>query len=205
MRAPLRAGIAIFNAGEYHAAHDAWEDEWLGLATGSPDERFLHGLIQYTAAIYHVHRENAPGAAGLAESALEYLDGLGPSYHGVDLEPIRKVLEQVGTDPLAVDLASLPPLTHDCQIVRYDSLQPEATRIAAKVLAEEWDDVDEAVIFDAIAWHEATADRRIEQFVSAFLTAGVDRQIVLDRLRRYIERERASHDDVRGLFGDQSS
>ena len=26
MDAHLRAGVAIYNAGHYHAAHDAWED-----------------------------------------------------------------------------------------------------------------------------------------------------------------------------------
>ncbi|MFB6301121.1 MAG: DUF309 domain-containing protein, partial [Halobacteriales archaeon] len=52
MDAHLRAGIAIYNAGGYHAAHDAWEDHWLDLESGTDDERFLHGLIQFTAAVH---------------------------------------------------------------------------------------------------------------------------------------------------------
>jgi len=61
----LRAGIAIHNAGHYHAAHDAWEDEWLELDDGS-DERLLHGLIQFTAAIHHA-RNRTGGRRPLRE------------------------------------------------------------------------------------------------------------------------------------------
>ena len=31
MRNRLRAGVAIYNDGYYHAAHDAWEERWLDL------------------------------------------------------------------------------------------------------------------------------------------------------------------------------
>ncbi|NIS31883.1 MAG: DUF309 domain-containing protein, partial [Actinobacteria bacterium] len=58
MDAHLRAGIAIYNAGGYHAAHDAWEDHWLELEAGTDDERFLHGLIQFTAAVHHAQGAN---------------------------------------------------------------------------------------------------------------------------------------------------
>ena len=69
MREHLRAGIAVYNAGEYHAAHDAWEDYWLDLERGTDDERLLHGLIQFTAAVHHAEERNWEGAVGLAESA----------------------------------------------------------------------------------------------------------------------------------------
>jgi predicted metal-dependent hydrolase len=31
------AGIDLYNAGEYHAAHDAWEERWMGPV--APDEK----------------------------------------------------------------------------------------------------------------------------------------------------------------------
>ena len=78
--ARLRAGTAVFNAGHYHAAHDAWEPPYR-TATGEKRD-FLQGLIQYAAAAHHASRGNREGTRGLAESALEYLDGVDP--RGID-------------------------------------------------------------------------------------------------------------------------
>ena len=83
MNAHLRAGVAVYNAGRFHAAHDAWEEYWLGLESGADDERFLHGLIQFTAVVYHATEDNWSGAQGLAESAREYLADLRET-HGDD-------------------------------------------------------------------------------------------------------------------------
>jgi predicted metal-dependent hydrolase len=73
MESHLRAGVAVYNAGQYHAAHDAWEDHWLDLEQGTDDEQFLHGLIQFTAAVHHARTRNWSGATGLASSARDYL------------------------------------------------------------------------------------------------------------------------------------
>ena len=35
----LRVGVAVFNAGDHRAAHEAWESKWLSLREGSRDER----------------------------------------------------------------------------------------------------------------------------------------------------------------------
>src|SRR5688572_2258584 len=38
------AGIDLYNAGEFHAAHDAWEERWMGPV--APDEKlFLQAMI----------------------------------------------------------------------------------------------------------------------------------------------------------------
>lgn len=205
MRAHVRAGVAIFNAGEWHAAHDAWEDVWLDLEADTPDERFLHGLIQYTAALYHVTRENWAGARGLAASAVGYLDGLGGEHRGVALEEPRTWLDRMAVEPAAVDPDDVPPLRYEGEAVRPGDLEPRARTIAARVLAEEWGDVDAALIGAAADRWEEREDPRIESLLAAFLTAGTDRAIVIDRLRRYLERERAAAEDVAGLFDDQSS
>ncbi|HEX8098090.1 MAG TPA: DUF309 domain-containing protein [Pyrinomonadaceae bacterium] len=55
------AGIDLYNAGEFHAAHDAWEDRWMGEV--GPDEKlFLQALIQSAVAFHHL-QIGRPGAA----------------------------------------------------------------------------------------------------------------------------------------------
>ena len=205
MRAHVRAGVAIFNTGEWHAAHDAWEDKWLALEADTPDERFLHGLIQYTAACYHLRTENWAGASGLAESALDYLDGLDDEHRGVALVEPRGMLSRMAGNPSTVDPDAVPPLRYDGTAIGLADLEPPACMIAGEVLAEEWADVDPELLTDAINRWEKRRDPRIESYVTAFLTAGDDRGIVIDRLRRYLEREAARADDVARLFDDQSS
>ncbi|PSQ57296.1 MAG: DUF309 domain-containing protein [Halobacteriales archaeon SW_9_67_25] len=98
MDAHLRAGVAIYNAGGHHAAHDAWEDHWLGLEPGTDDERFLHGLIQFTAAVYHARNRNWSGATGLADSACEYLVDLPAGYREVNVREVRAYLSVLGAE-----------------------------------------------------------------------------------------------------------
>jgi len=55
------AGIDLYNAGEYHAAHDAWEELWMGPV--APDEKlFLQAMIQSAVAFHHLQIKR-PGAA----------------------------------------------------------------------------------------------------------------------------------------------
>jgi Domain of unknown function (DUF309) len=55
------AGIDLYNAGEYHAAHDAWEERWMGPVDA--DERlFLQAMIQSAVAFHHL-QIGRPGAA----------------------------------------------------------------------------------------------------------------------------------------------
>src|SRR5213083_2711482 len=55
------AGIDLYNAGEYHAAHNAWEERWMGPV--STDEKlFLQAMIQSAVAFHHL-QIGRPGAA----------------------------------------------------------------------------------------------------------------------------------------------
>jgi predicted metal-dependent hydrolase len=55
------AGIDLYNAGEFHAAHDAWEERWMGPV--SPLEKlFLQAMIQSAVAFHHL-QIGRPGAA----------------------------------------------------------------------------------------------------------------------------------------------
>ena len=206
MRAHLRAGIAVFNEGEYHAAHDAWEDRWLDLDEGTDDERFLHGLIQFTAAVHHATTGNGEGARGLAESATEYLDGLGETHRNVALGGVRTFLSRLATDPtlLARDDEDPPRLSYEGRALAYDDLGVEATAIAAEILAEE-------AAFDPAPIRRATTYAREDlsvgyegsEFVALlfdFVREPENRDIVHDRLSATVSKRARQEDDVTGLF-----
>ena len=55
------AGIDLFNAGEFHAAHDAWEERWMG-EVGPGEKLFLQAMIQSAVAFHHLDI-GRPGAA----------------------------------------------------------------------------------------------------------------------------------------------
>ena len=55
------AGIDLYNEGEFHAAHDAWEERWRDLA-GPREKLFLQALIQSSVAFHHL-QIGRPGAA----------------------------------------------------------------------------------------------------------------------------------------------
>jgi hypothetical protein len=55
------AGIDLYNAGEFHAAHDAWEERWLG-ECGPKEKLFLQAMIQSAVAFHHL-QIGRPGAA----------------------------------------------------------------------------------------------------------------------------------------------
>jgi len=202
MDAHLRAGIAVYNTGRYHAAHDAWEDYWLDLDSGD-DERFLHGLIQFTAVVHHATGANWSGAQGLAESAGEYLAALPTDYRGVDLATVRPFLARVADDPESVDWDDPPKLTHEGAAIGYDDLDFAATAVAAEVLAEA-DDYGESVVEDAIGYARRELDETGEgRFVGqlfAFVQEADQRAFVYTHLANHVERERAKDDDVAGLF-----
>jgi len=202
MDAHLRAGLAVYNAGRYHAAHDAWEEYWLDLPDGD-DERFLHGLIQFTAVVHHATDENWSGAEGLAESAGEYLADLPPDYRGVNLDDVRPFLARVAEDPESVDWADPPKLTHEGRAIGYAELDFEAAAVAAAVLAEAGG-YDEAVVADAVDYARRELDERGEgRFTGqlfAFVQETENRPFVYNHLVQHVERERGKDDDVAGLF-----
>ncbi|SER49444.1 DUF309 domain-containing protein [Natrinema salaciae] len=204
MRDRLRAGVAIFNDGYYHAAHDAWEDRWLELESGSDDERLLHGLIQYSGAVYHARDRNWEGAVGLAESAGEYLASLPADYRDLRLEPIRSVLARLAADPELVERRPPVRIEHEGSAASLSALEFEPTAIAAVVLAEEFG-YDEEAIARARAY--ARRDLEAGEDDSVFITLLFDfvreddhRGIIYQRLTDHVGRRRAREADVEGLF-----
>lgn len=202
--AHLKAGAAIYNAGEFHAAHDAWEEVWLRLEE-SPDRDLLNGLIQFTAAVYHADQRNWEGTSGLARSGCEYLSGLGSTHRGVSLDPIRGYLTALGRDPERIERRSPVRIVVDGDLVRIEELPFGAIAIAARVLTEEYG-YDETLIDRAIEY--GRADLEAGQVTSPFVTLlidllrgdGVERDTARQRLSDHVRRRTSEESDVEGLF-----
>lgn len=203
----LRAGIAIFNAGGYHEAHDAWESYWLDLEAGTDDELFLHGLIQYTATIYHGTEENWTGLQGLAKSAREYLVGLSTPYRGVALDPVNEYLDVLADDPEYFERRDPPLLTYRGETITpadlVESGDFEAVEIIASVLAETNDAYDESIVASAIEFARSSIDKREDgTFVSLVFdfVVGDERDLVYQRMASHVSRRQNRERDVEGLF-----
>lgn len=200
----LRAGAAIYNAGEFHAAHDAWEEKWLALAEG-PDRDLLNGLIQFTAAVYHATQRNWEGATGLAASGRGYLSGLGSTHRGVSLDPICGYLSGLGADPERIERRPPVPIVIDGETTRVDELQFGAIAVAARVLTEEYG-YDEAVIERAIEYGRAdlAADRPTSPFIPLLIDIvggdGIEHDTAKKRLKEHVRRRETERSDVEGLF-----
>lgn len=199
MQEALRVGAALFNDGHYHAAHDAWEDRWLGLGKGSDDERFLHGLIQYTAAVYHLEQDNHEGARGLAQTAGEYLAALPPAYRDVNLDAIRETLASIAADTATVTPDEAVAITIDGDAVGLDDLGPSACWIAAEILAEDRAGFDPDVVREANELAESPHDR-FATLVQDFVHRSAHRPLVYERLRQHVNRERSRRAGIDDVF-----
>ncbi|WP_408959575.1 DUF309 domain-containing protein [Natrinema sp. 74] len=204
MRDRLRAGAAVFNDGHYHAAHDTWEDRWLDLASGSDDERLLHGLIQYSAAVYHARERNWEGAVGLAASGGEYLAGLPADYRDLRLEPVRSFLTRLAADPEIVERRQPKRIEHESTAPTLADVGFEPTAIAAVVLAEEfgYDDepIERARTYAKRDLEGGDDDSRFITLLFDFVREDANRGIIYRRLADHVGRRRAREEDVEGLF-----
>jgi predicted metal-dependent hydrolase len=93
MNAGLKRGIDLFNSGEYWAAHEAWEAEWMPDRKG-PHSAFYKGLIQVAAGCLHYTRRNRRGAINKWGSGADYLRPYLPSHEGVLLAPLVSTVDQ---------------------------------------------------------------------------------------------------------------
>ena len=106
---PLAEGLRLYDAGEFFAAHEAWENVWLSLQ--EPDKTFLQGLIQVTAAFYHLQRNNPLGTALLLQAALRRLERYPVRFGGISVallcNDIRERLVVLEVGGPAAQLASV--------------------------------------------------------------------------------------------------
>jgi uncharacterized protein len=80
----LAEGLRLYDAGEFFAAHEAWESVWL--LAQEPEKNFLQGLIQVTAAFHHLQRENRLGTARLLRAALGRLERYPACFGGISVD-----------------------------------------------------------------------------------------------------------------------
>ncbi len=198
----LRAGVALFNEGQYLAAHEPWEAAWLPLEEGT-DERLLHGLIQFAAATHHARTGNDSGAVGTAEGALGYLDGLGRQRRGVALEPIREWCRSVAADPAATADDVPPTLRVDGEAIGFDDLGFAATLAAIPAVAEATGIGDEETMETAAEFareERGTGRTRFADLAFAYLREPGARPQIAARIADHVDRKRRQRDDVDGLF-----
>jgi len=199
LTARMRAYAAVFNAGHYHAAHDALEPRYRE-ATGE-ERDLLQGLIQYAAASHHVRGGNREGATGLAASALEYLDGV--DTRGINLDPVRAWLRAVGDDYEAVEGRRPPAVELNGERPALSSLGYPEAAVAAPLVAEATGyDEDTLAAGASYALYDLAAEEVASPFVTLVLDflRGERRSVIVQRLGQHVGRRRAREDDVSGLF-----
>jgi predicted metal-dependent hydrolase len=86
----LKRGLLLFDGGDFHAAHDAFEAGW---RAGRGDrKRLLQVLVLWAAAFYQAERGKRLGAQRLIRRALERAAALPSALGQLDLEALRDVL-----------------------------------------------------------------------------------------------------------------
>lgn len=107
----LQQAIELFNAEEWYAAHDCFEELWH--ETADPERRSLQGILQVAVAQLHLQRGNKRGATILFGEALGRLQRPGTPDLGLDLKQlclsVRQRLEmlQHDQDPESCTVPSL--------------------------------------------------------------------------------------------------
>ena len=87
------AGIDLYNAGEFHAAHDAWEERWMG-EVGPQEKLFLQAMIQSAVAFHHLEIGRPGAARQMYTRAKEKFEKLGAStFMSLDLIEYQQQLD----------------------------------------------------------------------------------------------------------------
>ena len=99
------AGIDLYNAGEFHAAHDAWEERWRD-DCGPREKLFLQALIQSAVVFHHVEIGRRGAARRMYRMALEKFERLGAArYMSLD---VRDYLAQLARSLAWLEAAADP-------------------------------------------------------------------------------------------------
>lgn len=109
----LGDAVRLFNAGEWYACHDGFEELWH--ETQAPCRKVLQGILQIAVAHLHLERGNRRGATVLLGEGLGRLQGAGDACFGLDLILLRQrsrdrlLALQQEQDPDALPLPALSP------------------------------------------------------------------------------------------------
>jgi predicted metal-dependent hydrolase len=83
----FREAVRLFNAGEWYACHDGFEELWH--ETSGPLRPVLQGILQLAVAQLHLERGNRRGAMILTGEGLGRLATVPSPRLGLDLEALR--------------------------------------------------------------------------------------------------------------------
>jgi len=121
------AGIDLFNAREFYAAHDAWEERWLG-AAGPAEKLFLQGLIQSAVAFYHLETGRRGAARAMYQRAQEKFARFETQrFMSLDLEEFQAQLDRaLGWLLAKSDPRVLTPPTIEWPVIRLSDWQKES-------------------------------------------------------------------------------
>lgn len=86
-----RRGIALFNAGMYWHAHEAWEAAWLPMGDGAEDdaEIFFRALIQLASGLHLKRTGRHAGARSLFGKAAQKFTVMPAMFMGLDTVALR--------------------------------------------------------------------------------------------------------------------
>ncbi|MEZ4265402.1 MAG: DUF309 domain-containing protein [Myxococcota bacterium] len=90
---PLAAGLEAFERGDFHGAHEAWEEIWRQMEAG-PDREALQGLIQAAVSLHHLGQGNRVGAQSVGARALARLSAAPSPWCGLRLRALSHVLQR---------------------------------------------------------------------------------------------------------------
>jgi hypothetical protein len=100
---PYRRAIALFDAGYYWEAHEAWETLWHANGRRGATADVLKGLIKLAAAGVKVREGQPHGVITHARRAsglfAEAMRAQGQYQLGLDLRALEAISEQVATTP----------------------------------------------------------------------------------------------------------
>ena len=105
----LGEAVSLFNAGEWYACHDCFEELWH--ETAGPSRPVLQGILQLAVGQLHLERGNHRGATILTGEGLGRLERAADQQLGIDLVLLRQSARH-WLEALQQNLptAELPPL-----------------------------------------------------------------------------------------------
>lgn len=100
---PYQLGFALFNAGYYWEAHEAWEGLWHAHGRRGPAADLLKGLIKLAAAGVKVRQGQRHGIvthASRAEASFESSRQSGGQFQiGLDLDALMSIAREIADHP----------------------------------------------------------------------------------------------------------
>lgn len=103
----LRRAAELFNAAEYHQAHEVLDELWDGAA--QKDSDFFKGLIQACIALHHYQLGNPDGARKLYSGHRQYLGPYLPAHRGLDVARFLAQMQSSFTPLLRARPGEEPP------------------------------------------------------------------------------------------------